>query len=77
MPFNPFGQSTVVRQISPQLVNFLYQLSKSDGADQTRVGPGLGTAARNGEPFGELGLVIQQDPDWLDQNGPPVGPQPQ
>ena len=32
---------------------------------------------RNGEPFGELGLVIQQDPDWLDQNGPPVGPQPQ
>jgi Ca2+-binding RTX toxin-like protein len=77
VPFNPFGQSTVVRQISQQLVTFLYALSKSDGADQTRVGPGLGTAARNGEPFGELGLVIQQDPDWLDQNGPPVGPQPQ
>jgi hypothetical protein len=77
VPFNPFGQSTVVRQISPQLIDFLYALSKSDGADQTRVGPGFGTAARNGEPFGELGLVKQTDPDWLDQNGPPVGPQPQ
>jgi Ca2+-binding RTX toxin-like protein len=77
VPFSQFGQSTVVRQISSQLLDFLYQLSRSDGADRTRVGPGLGTAARNGEPFGELGLVIQQDPDWLAQNGPPIGPQPQ
>ena len=36
-----------------------------------------GTTARNGEPFGELGLVKQSDPDWNDQNGPPVGGQPQ
>jgi Ca2+-binding RTX toxin-like protein len=77
VPFNPFGQSTLVRQISQQIVDFLYIVSRSDGADRTRVGPGLGTAARNGEPFGELGLVTPQDADWNAQNGPPVGPQPQ
>jgi Ca2+-binding RTX toxin-like protein len=77
VPFNPFGQSTVIRQISQSLPEFLYAVSKSDGADQTRVGVGLGSASRNGEPFGELGLVLQSDKEWKDQNGPPVGPQPQ
>ena len=77
VPFNPFGQSTVIRQVSSQIVDFLYRLSRSNGADRRRVGAGLGTAARNGEPFGELGLVLPQDADWLDQNGPPAGPQPQ
>ena len=32
--------------------------------------------ARNGEPFGELGLVTQQDAAWGDQHGGPRDPQP-
>jgi Ca2+-binding RTX toxin-like protein len=69
VPFNPFGQATIIRQIGPGLAEFLYAVSRSDGADQTRVGTGLGSAARNGEPFGELGLVLQKDADWADQTG--------
>lgn len=75
VPFAPFGDSTVTRQILPGLVNFLLQLSKSDGADQTRVGTGLGTADRNGEPFGELGMVLQKDSSWQAQTGGPVDDQ--
>jgi hypothetical protein len=45
---------------------FLYDLALSDGADPTRGGDVL----RNGEPFGELGLVRDKDPDWLTQHGP-------
>jgi Ca2+-binding RTX toxin-like protein len=33
-------------------------------------------AARRGEPFGELGLVLQTDYDWQDQTGAPQDPQP-
>ena len=75
VPFAPFGDRTVTRQILPGLVDFLLQLSEADGADQTRVAPGLGTAARNGEPFGELGMVLQKDSDWQDQTGGPVDDQ--
>jgi len=77
VPFSQFGNNAVARQILPGLVDFLLRLSKGDGADQTRVGAGLGTAARNGEPFGELGMFLQQDAGWNDQTGAPVGPQPQ
>jgi hypothetical protein len=35
-----------------------------------------GDLARNGEPFGELGLVKQQDFAWRDQTGAPDDPQP-
>jgi len=35
VPFNPFGQSTVIRQISQSLPEFLYAVSKSDGAAST------------------------------------------
>jgi len=48
--------------------------SKSDGADQTlglRFG---GTAARNGEPFGELALIQPGDAAWQAQHGPPRDP---
>jgi len=76
VPFSPFGAPTISRGIPPQLMEYLYDLSKSDGADQTRVGAGLGTADRNGEPFGEIGLVNQQDPAWQDQHGKPDDPQP-
>ena len=75
VPFAPFGEATVVRKLQPQLPNFLYALAKSDGADQTRVGPGLGASARNGEPFGEDGLFLQEDNGWRDQTGAPEDPQ--
>jgi len=72
VPFGPFGAATVSRKPQPQLMDYLCDLSKSDGADQT-----LGSdAARNGEPFGELGVVSQRDDDWNDQTGPPDDPQP-
>ena len=35
-----------------------------------------GTAARNGEPYGELGLLTQQDPQYGDQQGGSRDPQP-
>ena len=31
---------------------------------------------RNYEPFGELGMVRQEDRDWQEQTGPPADPQP-
>ena len=74
VPFGPFGAPTIVRARRPHVVSFLYELSASDGADQT-----LGSdPARNGEPYGELGLVLQHDSsevDWQDQTGGPRDPQ--
>ncbi|CAM5793933.1 LEPR-XLL domain-containing protein [Rhizobacter fulvus] len=72
VPFAPFGQATVSRTLQPQLAEFLYALSASDGADPT-----LGSAGdvRNGEPTGELGVVRQQDFAWQDQTGAPRDPQ--
>ncbi|HLF11268.1 MAG TPA: hypothetical protein VJA26_08635, partial [Gammaproteobacteria bacterium] len=72
VPFAPFGSATVSRTLQPQLSEFLYALSKSDGADQT-----LGSVGdpRNGEPWAELGLVRQQDFAWQDQTGAPADPQ--
>jgi Ca2+-binding RTX toxin-like protein len=72
VPFAPFGLGTVSRALQPQISEFLYDLSASDGADFTRGGD----EARNGEPDGELGLVRQQDPAWQDQTGAPDDPQP-
>ena len=72
VPFAPFGMGTVSRTLQPQLQDFLYALSASDGADFTRGGD----LARNGEPDGELGLVKQQDFAWKDQTGAPDDPQP-
>jgi hypothetical protein len=66
---------TVIKLLSPGLPEFLYALSKSDGADQTLGAQYGGAAARNGEPFGELGLILQQDPAWGDQQGSPRDPQ--
>jgi hypothetical protein len=78
VPFAPFGLPTVSRAAQPQLAQFLYDLSKSDGADQTRIAPEVEGAdpERNGEPFAELGLVRQQDDEWQDQTGAPADPQP-
>ncbi len=74
VPFAPFGMATVSRTLQPQLPEYLYSLSESDGADPTRIEDG-GDPARNGEPWGELGLVLQKDPNWHDQTGAPIDPQ--
>src|SRR6185295_7238014 len=75
VPFAPFGADTVSRSTAPWISDFLYVLSAADGADPTRVGAGLGTTDRNGEPFGELGLVLQGDDAFHDQHGGPSDPQ--
>jgi hypothetical protein len=75
VPFNPFGLGTVSRLIAPSLPEFLYALSKSEGADQTLAAQHSSSAARNGEPFGELGLIRQEDAAWGDQNAGPRDPQ--
>jgi Ca2+-binding RTX toxin-like protein len=87
VPYAPFGQASVSRTMMPHLHEFLYALSAGDGADPTRFSdenPGATPPAptnnnpipsRNGEPFGELGLVLQQDFAWGDQTGAPADPQ--
>jgi Ca2+-binding RTX toxin-like protein len=72
VPFNPYGASTIWRASSPAVRQFLYDMSRSDGADQTRTPLG----GRNGEPFGELGLTSSADAAWGDQHGAPDDPQP-
>jgi hypothetical protein len=73
VPFAPFGMGTVSRTLQPQLAEFLYALSAADGADPTRAADVGASAdpARNGEPFGELGVVRQQDFAWQAQTGAP------
>ncbi|GAB3043216.1 hypothetical protein GCM10027052_26710 [Parafrigoribacterium mesophilum] len=76
VPFSPFGIATVSRQVNPQLPEFLYALSKSQGADPTRATDTGEDPARNGEPFGELGLITQSDHNhWQTQTGGPTDPQ--
>ncbi|HET9216448.1 MAG TPA: hypothetical protein VFR18_05690, partial [Terriglobia bacterium] len=77
VPFSPFGIDTVSRQVEPQLPEFLYALSASHGADPTRDTDTGNSAVRNGEPDGEMGLIVQQDHGlWQDQTGGPTDPQP-
>ena len=76
VPFSPFGNPTVSRTLQPALMDFLYALSASDGADPTRAADTGADPARNGEPWGELGLVLQKDAAWRDQHGGPSDPQP-
>ncbi len=75
VPFSPFGNWTVVRSPAPWIQDFLVQVAESDGTDPTRLGEG-GDPDRLGEPFGELGMVTQQDDGWQDQTGAPDGQQP-
>jgi carbonic anhydrase/acetyltransferase-like protein (isoleucine patch superfamily) len=76
VPFNPFGAPTISRQPSPNMAEWLYKLGFSDGADPTRAADSGTSAARNGEPWGEMGLARQGDPHWGDQHGGPRDPQP-
>jgi hypothetical protein len=73
-PYSQFGAVSVSRFLIPMLPEFLYALSKSNGADQTLAAK-YGNPARNGEPFGEMGLVLQPDAAWQDQSGSPRDPQ--
>jgi Ca2+-binding RTX toxin-like protein len=75
VPFAPYGMATISRTIQPQLPEYLYALSMSDGVDMTRTEDTGNDAARNGEPDGELGLVKQKDAAWQDQTGAPADPQ--
>jgi Ca2+-binding RTX toxin-like protein len=70
VPFSPFGNQTVLRWISPGAKQWALDISRADGADPTR------GSVDNGEPFGEIGLVDQDDADWGDQHGGPRDPQP-
>ncbi|HEX5104654.1 MAG TPA: hypothetical protein VFV87_12625, partial [Pirellulaceae bacterium] len=78
VPFAPFGMATVSRTLQPQLAEFLYTLSASDGADPTRWADTNADPAlryRNGEPEGELGVIRQKDFAWQSQTGAPADPQ--
>jgi Ca2+-binding RTX toxin-like protein len=75
VPFAPFGMATVSRTLQPQLAEFLYALSASDGADPTRAADSGKEAIRNGEPEGEMGVVRQKDVAWQSQTGAPADPQ--
>ena len=86
VPYAPFGQASVSRTMMPHLHEFLYSLSAGDGADPTRYSDAIGgeeplptnndpIPSRNGEPHGELGLVLQKDFAWGDQTGAPADPQ--
>lgn len=76
VPFSAYGAATVIRALNPDTRDLLYLVSASDGADQTRVSPTLGSLSRNGEPYGELGLIMQGDDEAGAQTGAPSDPQP-
>ncbi|HEY0008214.1 MAG TPA: calcium-binding protein, partial [Tepidisphaeraceae bacterium] len=65
VPFSPFGDPTVNRLPAPSIVQFLLNLAKESGSDQTLA-----------EPNGEAGLFTQKDPQWGRNNGSPRDPQP-
>ena len=73
--FAPFGMATVSRTVQPQLPEYLDALSASDGADPYLAAKWGSDPTRNGEPYGELGIVLQQDAAWGDQKGKPRDPQ--
>ena len=76
VPFSPFGMATVSRNPSPGLQQLLLDFAKSQGADQTLSSVHGGDPVRDGEPWGELGMVSHVDAAWGDQNGKPRDPQP-
>ena len=65
VPFSSFGEPTVVREPSPHIQQFLLDLGRASGADQSLT-----------EPNGELGLVTNHDPEWGEQLGMARDPQP-
>ena len=75
-PFSPFGLQTVSRDPSPGLQALLLAFAASEGSDPYLAAAHSSDQARNGEPFGELGMVLQSDAAWGDQHGGPRDPQP-
>ena len=65
VPFSRFGNPTVQRTPNPHVQQFLLDLARAGGSDQSLT-----------EPHGETGLVTPQDPEWNDQHGAPRDPQP-
>jgi len=76
VPFAPFGPFTISRAPQPQIAEYLYALGASDGADPTVFADTGSGQDRNGEPYAELGVVIQKDFEWQDQTGAPDDVQP-
>jgi outer membrane protein OmpA-like peptidoglycan-associated protein/Ca2+-binding RTX toxin-like protein len=70
-PYSNFGLPTVQRLPNPGLTDFLLQVAKSDGADLSLAAQYSAAATRNGEPFGELGMVLHQDAAWQSNLGNP------
>jgi len=75
-PFAQYGSMSVSRFLQPAMPDYLYAMSKSDGADQTLAVQYVSDPARNGEPFGELGLLTSRDDAWQAQKGQSRDPQP-
>ena len=65
VPFARFGAPTINRLPSPDIQEFLINLSAAGGDDPALFGPSS-----------ELGLVTQHDPEWQDNHGAPRDPQP-
>ncbi len=63
--FTGKGEHVIVDNPDAQTQQLLIDMAIADGADQTRGGNML----RNGEPYGELGLVINGDADFAAQQG--------
>ncbi len=89
VPFAPFGAFAISRALAPQIGDYLNDLARSDGADQWLpdwerfaeefdADPTIDSPNpdRNFEPYGELGMIRQQDPGWGEQTGAPDDPQP-
>src|SRR5262249_32095153 len=64
VPFSANGEPTVSRFPSPALEQFLLDLDRESGADQSLM-----------EPNGELGLFTHSDPQWQQNKGGPRDPQ--
>ena len=71
VPYSNFGLPTVQRLPNPGLTDFLLQVAKDAGADLSLAAQYSAAQARNGEPFGELGMVLQQDGAWNSNLGSP------
>ena len=70
LPFVNAGLPTVISDFDHSVEQFLLDLSESQGSDLTLAEHYTTDPARNGEPLGELGIVIDGDAAWADQQLP-------
>ena len=76
VPFAPFGMPTVSRNPSPQPPGPATRSRRATAPTSCSRRSTASDPARNGEPFGEIGLVLHMDAAWGDQHGGPRDPQP-